>query len=137
MSNNGKISGTRAGFTLIEMMVVTTILGILMVPITQMYMNARKLSEDHLLFTRASSALARQAEIIRSTPYAELKPGDDRKLDRRVAALIEYIPGAGGGIDIKPLEDEPGVKWVTVRVGWENPWGKEKTIHTVVVRSAP
>jgi len=126
-----------AGFTLIELMIVTAIIGIAMTPMLGMFLSARKFSDDHLLFTRAAAALARQSEILKSTPYSALALGQGQSLDAEVAASLQKVPGFGGGIDISSLDRRPGIKKIVIQVTWENPWGTRKSLHTTLLRSAP
>ncbi len=122
---------------MIEMMIVVAILGIMIYPMTSMYLNARKFSEDHILFTRVSAALAQQAEIIKTIPYGNLKIGKGQKLNNDVEELIKDIEGVEGTIDITYMDISYGVKRVTIKVSWANSWEAQRSIHTVILRSAP
>lgn len=127
----------KAGFTLIELMIVTAILGLAITPLLGMFLSARKFSEDHLLFTRAAAALARQAEIVKAAPDSALALGKGLSLDPEVAAALQNVPGFKGEIEISSFDRQPGIKKIVIQVAWENPWGTKKSLHTVLLRSAP
>lgn len=126
-----------AGFTLIELMIVVAILGIIITPVMGMYMNAKRFNEDHLLFTRATAAMVRQAEIIKNTPYKDFQIGVAEGLDPDVTQLLNELPDGGGSLEVTSLKGQPRIKRVVIRVHWNNPWETKKSIHTVILRAAP
>ena len=137
MIRSRQLRGSRSGFTLIEMMIVIAILGIITIPLLAMFLNARNFSEVHLLFTRAAALLAEQAEIVKATPYAELEKPSPRAFDPSLADALAQLPKGEGKLETAPFSGQPGIKRIVLRVNWENPWGAPKSLHTVLLRSAP
>ena len=128
---------SRSGFTLIELMIVIAILGIMAVPLVTMLQSATKFSEDHLQFTRAAALLARQAELVKTAPYAQLQVQTGQNLDSSLASALTQLPEAKGKLEIAPQPGQPGIKRVFIEVNWVNPWGAPKSLHSVILRSAP
>jgi prepilin-type N-terminal cleavage/methylation domain-containing protein len=136
MTQNTSRRNGRAGFTLIEMMIAVAILGIAAVPLMGMYAQSRKAAADHLLFTQAVAALALQSEAARSLTLAELGARTG-PLDDEIGAAVARLPEGTAQATLAPMPGEPGLTRVELGVGWKNPWGANKTLTTVVVRTGP
>ena len=137
MTQRHNIRRGQAGFTLIELMVSVAILGIMAGIFSVIYLNASKLNQDHILFTRATAALSRQTEILKAASYDELKPGQGQPFSPDAASMVASLPGGTGIIDISSDDNLKGIKRINVQINWKNPWGATKSIHTVVMKAAP
>jgi prepilin-type N-terminal cleavage/methylation domain-containing protein len=123
------------GFTLIEQMIVVAIIGIMATIMPGVYMQAKKLSNDHLLFTKATSALVTQSEIVKSMPFNELKNGTNP--DSQVKDILSSVTKGRCEVAVTSPQGNSEVLNINVIVSWQNSWKTEKMIHTVLMRSKP
>jgi prepilin-type N-terminal cleavage/methylation domain-containing protein len=122
------------GFTLIELMIVVSIMGIFMVIAVPMQITSQRLGESEVGLQKAHLVLRSTAEAMRALPGPELAPdkviafdlkawGQDDLVDGKAEARMEEVP------------DRPGLFKVRAEVVWTDAWKGKRTIHTLVYRA--
>ncbi|MDM8516334.1 type II secretion system protein [Desulfobacterales bacterium HSG16] len=125
------------GFTLIELMIAVSLIGITVTWLVQAQINAISLSESETALQRANRALRNQVEILRAMSpesMAELVPGQAVPFDSRVKELENLVAGRGV-ISIEEDPDFPDLLVLNVKIYWRDPRGGIRSIHTELLES--
>ncbi len=130
-----KYATTRRGHgaTLLELMVVIAMIGIITGPLIKAQVYSESLAMAEVGLQRATRALRNEVEILRSTPYDELKNKREIPFDARVEELKDLVEGRGE-VGIERDARHPGLLLLHVEVGWRGPRGSWRSVHAELMR---
>jgi prepilin-type N-terminal cleavage/methylation domain-containing protein len=112
------MSGTavdRRGFTLVEILVALTILGLVLTMSLAIFFDRQKRLLHAAEMISASQALSNEAEIWRHVSYGSLSPGGETDFVSDLE-IIDSLPDPLTTVTFDQLEDE--IRTVTMRVEW-------------------
>lgn len=107
---------TESGFTLLELIVTITILGLLVTGIFNLYLSVESAQRKSHYLEIATRAGEKQIESMRNTQYSNLLPGVDLSF---TADLPDDLPSPKSGVVIVS-EPEDGIRRVDVRVTFKD-----------------
>ncbi len=122
------------GTTLIELMVVIAMIGIITGPLVKAQVYSESLAMAEVGLQRSMRALRNEVEILRMTPYDELKSRREIPFDHRVKELGDLVEGRGE-VMIETDAHHPDLLLLRVEVGWRGPRGTWRSVHTVLMRA--
>lgn len=111
------------GFTLIELIVTITIMGILVVGLVNLYMTIEASQRKSYHLELATRAGDRQIESLRNAQYTSLTPGEDIDF---TDTLPEDLPAPRSGI-VKVSEPSLGLRRVDVSITYKD-GSKNRTV---------
>lgn len=111
MKKNGE-----SGFTLIELIVTVTILGLLVVGIVNLYITIETSQRKTYHLELATRAGERQIESLRNAQYGNLNPGDDIDFTN---SLPDDLPEPRSGI-VEVSEPANGLRRVDVSITYKD-----------------
>ncbi len=112
------------GFTLIELIVTVTIMGILIVGIVNLYITIETSQRKSYHLEVANRAGERQIEVLRNAQFASLTPGEDIDF---TTSLPDDLPEPRSGI-VEVSEPESGLRRVDVTITYKD-GGGSRTIR--------
>jgi len=127
-------SRSRQGFTLIELMIVVSMIGIFAGILVPIQLDSHRFTESEVGLQRAIRALQNEVEILRATPYAELRPGQVTPFDVRVEDLNQLVAGRGE-VRIERDSRRSDLIVLQVEVFWRDARLGMRSIHTILFRA--
>lgn len=112
------------GFTLIELIVTITIMGILIVGIVNLYITIETSQRKSYHLEVANRAGERQIEVLRNAQFGSLTPGEDIDF---TTSLPNDLPEPRSGI-VEVSEPESGLRRVDVTITYKD-GGGSRTIR--------
>jgi len=121
------------GFTLIELMVVVSMIGIFIGVAVPMEIANLRLSESEVGLQRAIQVLRSEVEFLRLAPAADFTAGATVPFDPGVTALEDLVEGKGE-VAVTEVADRPGLLRLTVTVSWRDARVGPRSLHTVIYK---
>ena len=122
----------RPGVTLLEVVVSALLLGVIVVAAMQLFktvgLQRRAIERRHVAIREAGNVLERIAAV----PWARLTPQSVGEI-RLSEAARQALPGAELAVDVTEPGQEPGLKRVAVRIGWQD-WPEARPVQAVCFR---
>jgi prepilin-type N-terminal cleavage/methylation domain-containing protein len=120
------------GFTLIELMIITAVIGICIVFFTPMLIQIQRLAESEVGLQRAHLALGSEVEALRAmAPGDQLRDGNTIEFSGEDWGLVE----GKGRATVEEVPDRPGLFRVRVEINWIDAVKGQRSIHTMVYRA--
>lgn len=110
------IRRNEAGFTLIELIVTITVMGLLVAGIVNLYIAIETSQRKSYHLELATRAGERQIEALRNAQYGSLEPGEDIDF---TSTLPEDLPAPRTGI-VEVTEPESGIRRVDVTISYKD-----------------
>ncbi len=112
MKTDTKQSSNQLGFTLVELLITITVMGIIGIGIAGLFYSVQYTQRQSLYHDSATRAAQRQVEILRNSSYNNLVNGQPITF---TSDLPDILPGNKSGT-VLVSEPNPGVKRVDVTV---------------------
>ena len=125
-----------SGFTLIEQMITVAIIGILAMPLLNMYGQAKHFEEDHYRFTLAATILQKEMEYLKTTPISRIAKSGKQTVDEALNEDLAQLEGGNVKVKVSNMAGYPYVKRFEVIVEWANPWGQKRFLKSMILRPA-
>lgn len=112
MKTHKKQTQNQSGFTIVELLVTITVMGIVGLGIASLFYTIQYTQKQSLYHDSATRAAQRQVEILRNSTYNSLTNGEDIVFTND---LPDILPGNKSGT-VEVSEPSPGLKQVDVNV---------------------
>jgi hypothetical protein len=124
--------GRRSGVTLLEVVVSALLFGVILGVAMQLFrtvgLQRRAIERQHAAIREAGNVLERLAAL----PWARLTPQSVREI-RLSEAARQALPGAELAVELSEPGQEPGMKRIAVRIGWQD-WPEARPVQAVSFR---
>lgn len=113
------------GFTLIEVVIAVSLIGIVLLPVGRLYNTIANQMSARQQRVTALQAIENQEAMLRRTPYAAVAVGD-------VTLAVPELPGGQETVSITPLSDVVA-KSVAIRLQWNSGGGPRHLDHQLIL----
>lgn len=117
------------GFTIVELLIATLIIGIITAGISTLFININTLQRKTSYIDSATRAAQRQVEMLRNDNYGSLQPGENINFTDK---LPSSLPGNKSGT-VAVSEPAPDLKRVDVTVTYTDGGKQEKVVLSSLI----